>query len=69
MNAPASGLIRRPKVCPERAPGCHDKEKCALWAAQLEQRRKERQARWDKKCIYPHSWAQRGIIKKGELKK
>lgn len=69
MNAPESGLPRCPKDCPQRKPGCHDADTCALWAAQLEQRKKERLARWYQKCQYPHSWAQRGIIKKGELKK
>lgn len=65
-----SARIRCPEGCPDRKPGCHDEKTCECWARQLEQRRKEREARWGYKCIYPQSWAQRGILnKKGELKK
>ena len=69
VNVPSDGVLRCPKDCPERKPGCHNVETCACWAAQLERRKKERQERWYQRCQYPHSWAQRGIIKKGELKK
>ena len=70
MNAPTNGVLRCPKDCPERKPGCHNPDTCDCWAKQQEHRKQERDARWNRRCAYPHSWAQRGILdKKGDLKK
>ena len=70
MKAPENGVIRCPKDCPERKPGCHNVDTCELWAKQQEQRQKGRDARWNVKQSYPQSWSQRGILdKEGRIKK
>lgn len=70
MNVPSDGVIRCPKDCPERKPGCHNAEKCECWAKQMERRNRERDAKWNQKLSYPKSWAARGMLdRKGELRK
>ena len=56
--------------CPHHCPGCHNPETCESWAKQQEERRKERDARWDSKHVYPQSWTERGLFnREGKLRK
>lgn len=69
MKVTPGEVLRCPKDCPERKPGCHNTETCECWSAQEEDRKQKRESRWGYR-LYPHSWAQRGLYdREGKLKK
>ena len=63
-----NGIRRCPKDCPNRAPGCHNIATCENWAAQMEQQRKNLEA---KRAAYTQkrmSWEARASIERGARK-
>lgn len=45
--------------CTKRKPGCHDVKKCKDWAAEVERRKAEKEAREAQKPVTRKSWQER----------
>ena len=45
--------------CTKRKPGCHDVKKCKDWAAEVERRKAEKEAREAQKPVTRKSWEER----------
>ena len=57
-----SGRVSCCQGCENRKVGCHDVKTCAAWAAEVERRKAQREAREAQRPVTRRSWEDRKMV-------